>query len=53
MRCAEQVCAAIAAGQFWPPNEAIRAERDEFAPLIHHGVAESFDWSGSLPPAAK
>lgn len=39
--CAEGACAAIAAGEFWPPNETVRAEYDEFAELFHHGVAES------------
>jgi ATP-dependent helicase/nuclease subunit B len=47
MRCAEGVCAAIRVGEFWPPNETIRADADEFAPLFHHGVAESVEWEAS------
>ncbi len=43
-RCAEGVAAAIVAGNFWPPNEALRPEWDEFASLFHHGVADSVDW---------
>jgi ATP-dependent helicase/nuclease subunit B len=41
IRCAEGACAAIRRGEFWPPNESIRAERDECAALFHHGVEES------------
>jgi ATP-dependent helicase/nuclease subunit B len=44
MHCAEAACAAIRAGEFWPPNETIRAERDECAALFHHGVAGSVEW---------
>lgn len=44
MRCAQGVCAAIRAGQFWPPNEDVRSESDEFAALFHHGAAESVEW---------
>lgn len=40
-QCAEGVAAAIRGGGFWPPNEDVRPERDEFASLFHHGVAES------------
>lgn len=40
-RCATGACAAIGAGEFWPPNEAVRAQYDDFAPLFHHGVADS------------
>ena len=43
-RCAEGIASAIARGEFWPPNEAIRADRDEFAPLFHHGAADSVRW---------
>jgi ATP-dependent helicase/nuclease subunit B len=43
-RCAEDVAAAIRAGQFWPPNEHVRAEYDDFASLFHGGVAESVAW---------
>lgn len=42
--CAEGVAAAIRRGEFWPPNEALRAEQDDFAALFHHGVAASVDW---------
>lgn len=40
-RCAEGVAAAIRAREFWPPNEKVRPEYDDFAALFHHGVAES------------
>jgi ATP-dependent helicase/nuclease subunit B len=43
-RCAEGVAEAIRAGRFWPPNETIRPERDDFAALFHHGVADSVAW---------
>ncbi|PTX91729.1 PD-(D/E)XK nuclease family protein [Opitutus sp. ER46] len=49
VRCAEGVCAAIRAGEFWPPNEDLRADNDEFAALFHHGVAESVAWVGPAP----
>jgi ATP-dependent helicase/nuclease subunit B len=45
MRCAEGVCAAIRRGEFWPPNELIRPESDDFAMLFHRGVAESVAWA--------
>jgi ATP-dependent helicase/nuclease subunit B len=44
MRCVAGACAAIQRGEFWPPSETIRAERDEFAALFHHGVADSVEW---------
>lgn len=44
LRCAEEAAAAVRAGRFWPPNEAIAAERDEFAALFHRGVAASVAW---------
>lgn len=47
MRCAEEACAAIRRGEFWPPNGTLRAERDEWAALFHHGVAESIAWAAS------
>jgi ATP-dependent helicase/nuclease subunit B len=47
-RCAEGACAAIRRGEFWPPNESIRAERDECAALFHHGVKESVAAAPSL-----
>jgi ATP-dependent helicase/nuclease subunit B len=49
LRCAEGVCAAIRAGEFWPPNEQVRADRDEFATLFHHGVAASVTWGEARP----
>ncbi len=42
--CAEGVAAAIRAGEFWPPNENVRPDYDDFAALFHHGVAESVAW---------
>ena len=44
LRCATGVCAAIRAEEFWPPNENVRAEWDEFATLFHEGVAASVAW---------
>ncbi|MBX3736784.1 MAG: PD-(D/E)XK nuclease family protein [Candidatus Didemnitutus sp.] len=41
LRCAEGVVAAVRAGNFWPPNEELRAESDDFASLFHRGVAAS------------
>ena len=43
-RCAAAVCRAIRAGEFWPPNENVRAEHDDFATLFHHGVGASVAW---------
>lgn len=51
LRCAEGVCDAIVRGEFWPPNEGIRPEDDDFVGLFHHGVAASVEWSGNLPSA--
>jgi len=48
-RCAEGVAAAIVAGNFWPPNEALRPEWDEFSSLFHHGVAGSVEWEEASP----
>ncbi len=48
-RCAEGVAAAIRAGEFWPPNEDIRAEYDPFAALFHHGAAASVAWKEEVP----
>lgn len=42
--CAEGVAEAIRRGEFWPPNELIRPEHDDFASLFHHGAADSVDW---------
>jgi hypothetical protein len=41
------VATAIRAGKFWPPNEKIAPEFDDFAALFHHGVAESVAWKGA------
>ena len=49
-RCAEGVAAAIRAGEFWPPNENVRADRDAFATLFHRGVAESVIFPGAEGP---
>ena len=49
LRCAEGVCAAIRAGEVWPPNEQVRADRDEFATLFQHGVAASVAWEEAKP----
>ncbi len=48
-RCAGGVAAAIRAGEFWPPNENVRADYDEFAPLFHHGAAASVAWPEVAP----
>ena len=44
MRCAEGICQSIRAGVFWPPNEKVKADYDDFVTLFHHGVAESVEW---------
>lgn len=49
MAAAEGVCAAIRAGEFWPPNPHIDERTDEFAELFQRGAAESVAWSGTLP----
>ncbi|HTO02338.1 MAG TPA: hypothetical protein VL069_01490, partial [Opitutus sp.] len=46
-QCAREVGEAIRRGEFWPPNENIRPDYDVFAPLFHHGVAESVEWNDS------
>lgn len=48
-RCAEGVAAAIRRGQFWPPNENVRPDSDDFAALFHHGVADSVAWKERAP----
>lgn len=47
-RCAEGVCAAIKAGNFWPPRElrGRDAELDDFAALFQQGAAASVAWEG-------
>ena len=49
LSCAEQVAAAVRGGVFWPPNEEIRADDDEFAALFHRGVAASVAWTEVAP----
>jgi ATP-dependent helicase/nuclease subunit B len=44
VRCANGACAAIKAGEFWPPNDTIDAARDECAALFHHGGEDSVEW---------
>lgn len=48
-RCAEGVAAGIQRGEFWPPNEDVRAEGDDFVALFHHGVAASVAWKERAP----
>jgi ATP-dependent helicase/nuclease subunit B len=43
LAAAAGVCAAIRAGEFWPPSPRIDEERDEFAALFHRGEAESVE----------
>lgn len=47
LRCAEGVAAAVRAGNFWPPNEELRPDYDEFATLFQRGVTASVAWSES------
>ena len=44
-QCARGVGEAIRRGEFWPPNENVRPDYDVFAPLFHHGVADSIEWT--------
>jgi len=46
LRCAEGVADAVRAGNFWPPNEEMRPDYDEFATLFQRGVAASVAWTG-------
>ena len=46
--CAAAVCRAIRAGEFWPPNEEVRPEYDDFATLFHHGARASVAWPEDL-----
>jgi ATP-dependent helicase/nuclease subunit B len=41
--CAGAIIAKIKAGVFWPPNNDIRAEYDDFAPLFPDGIENSVD----------
>lgn len=47
MRCARGACAAIKAGIFWPPNENVRPEYDDFLSLFQHGVADNVEWEAA------
>lgn len=47
-QCATGVATAIRQGVFWPPDEALRSEQDEFGSLFPHGVADSVQWE-ALP----
>jgi ATP-dependent helicase/nuclease subunit B len=47
LRCAEGVCKALSAGDFWPPSETVESEDDDFAGLFHHGAAASIEWEGA------
>jgi ATP-dependent helicase/nuclease subunit B len=49
LACAEGVCRAIRDGRFWPPNERVDPERDDFAPLFQRGVAASVTWEEPAP----
>jgi len=51
-RCAQGVAAAIRRGEFWPPNEAIRPDYDDFASLFHHGAADSVEWEAGTDGAS-
>lgn len=48
-RCVEGVVGAIRAGEFWPPNENVRPEYDDFSRLFHHGAAASVAWQEAGP----
>jgi ATP-dependent helicase/nuclease subunit B len=43
IECARGVAAAVRSGVFWPPNEDIDSDDDEFARLFHEGVEASVD----------
>lgn len=44
IRCAGEIAAAVRAENFWPPNEEIRPDGDDFAALFHRGVEASVAW---------
>ena len=46
LACAEGVCRAIRAGEFWPPNEQLDPEWDPYGALFQRGVAASVEWKG-------
>lgn len=44
LACVRGVLSAVAAGVFWPPNESVRADYDEYGALFHRGAAASVAW---------
>ena len=48
-KCARGVAAAVRRGAFWPPNESVREEHDEYAALFHRGAAASVAWREAAP----
>lgn len=44
MTCARGICDLIRQGIFWPPNEKVKEEYDDYAALFQHGVAASVAW---------
>lgn len=42
--CAHGVAAAVAAGVFWPPNERVDEDYDDYATLFQRGAAASVAW---------
>ncbi len=51
LRCADGICGAIRAGEFWPPREfsGREAEMDEFGALFQHGAEASVAWKEEAP----
>ncbi len=49
LRAATGLCAAIRAGEFWPPGAHVDEERDEFAALFHRRVEDSVNFGGAAP----
>ena len=43
-RCAEGVCRSIKAGIFWPPNEHVKEEWDDYAAMFMRGPTASVEW---------
>jgi ATP-dependent helicase/nuclease subunit B len=50
LACASGACTAIRAGEFWPPNETVRSDYDDFESLFHHGAAASIAWKEAATP---
>ncbi|QYM79560.1 PD-(D/E)XK nuclease family protein [Horticoccus luteus] len=42
--CAQGVAGAVAAGVFWPPNEKVKEDYDDYAALFQRGAAASIAW---------